>query len=89
MKKTYKKELEIINDKDFDWDSFVCEQTFYTSDFIKKFENKIRFYTLNGLLHREDGPAFVDVRKGLNHRWFVKGKEYSEKAFNLYFSVDW
>ena len=39
-------------------------------------------YTLNGLFHREDGPA-IEFPSGYKE-WFINGKEYSEDKFNQY-----
>ena len=42
-------------------------------------ENATRWF-LNGLLHREDGPAYVGA-SGTNI-WYLNGKELSEDEFN-------
>lgn len=47
--------------------------------------NGSKFYMLDKLFHREDGPAVIYARElcfPIWQRWFLYGKEYSEEEYN-------
>jgi len=47
--------------------------------------NGSKFYMLNNLFHRVDGPAVIYAKElcfSVWQRWFLHGKEYSEEEYN-------
>ena len=47
--------------------------------------NGSKFYMLNNIFHREDGPAVIYAKElyfPVWQRWFLHGKEYSEEEYN-------
>jgi len=47
--------------------------------------NGSKFYMLNNIFHREDGPAVIYAKElcfPIWQRWYLYGKEYSEEEFN-------
>jgi hypothetical protein len=46
---------------------------------VKVYDNGTKHWSLNGNLHREDGPA-VEYTDGTKF-WFLNGKEYTKEEF--------
>lgn len=59
-----------------DWDIFECEQTVFSKEFQEDFRFEIKHWTLNGKLHREDGPAVI-WPDGAKY-WFLNGMRHRE-----------
>lgn len=65
-------ELEIVkNAESFDWYSFTFEFSINSKEFYDRFKDKIKRFTYQGRLHREDGPA---VKTENFHVWWLYGK---------------
>lgn len=44
-------------------------------------KNNIEYWFFKGKLHREDGPAVINMETGEKH-WALEDKQYTEEEFN-------
>ena len=72
----YSEEYIIANADTFDWDDFECNMNKYSQYFTDMFKDEIqdRIWTVDGNLHRVDGPAIINPSG--DKWWFLNGKKH-------------